>query len=109
MQRRTIKRAAALSSALMATGIALMPLSTQPAFASSSATHVSSAAVAPEQNGYRQGFRQGFRDGFSDARYDCDRDGYSSDYGSGHDSSWARGYIDGYGQGYNSAYDRYCD
>ena len=109
MQRRTIKRAAALSSALVATGVALMPLSAQPAFASSSPAHVSSATAAPEQNHYQQGFRQGFRDGFSDARSDCDRDGYSSGYSSGHDSSWAHGYVDGYNRGYSSAYNRYCD
>ncbi|MFF9766270.1 hypothetical protein ACF1GT_06595 [Streptomyces sp. NPDC014636] len=109
MQRRTIKRAAALSSALVATGVALMPLSVQPAFASPLATHVSSTTVVPEQDHYRQGFRQGFRDGFSDARSDCDRDGYGSGYGRGHDSSWAHGYVDGYNQGYNSAYNRYCD
>ncbi|MFF9150967.1 hypothetical protein ACF1AB_01885 [Streptomyces sp. NPDC014846] len=109
MQRRTIKRAAALSSALVATGVALMPLSVQWAAASPAPTRVSSAAVAPEQNHYQQGFRQGFRDGFSDARSDCDRDGYSSGYSSGHDSSWAHGYVDGYNRGYSSAYNRYCD
>ncbi|MGW0417175.1 hypothetical protein HGI09_20830 [Streptomyces collinus] len=108
LQRRTVRRAAALSSALVAAGVALMPLSAQPAFASTPATHVSTAAVAPTQNHYREGFRQGFRDGFSDARSDCDRDGYGSNYSSGHDSSWARGYVEGYNQGYSSAYHRYC-
>ncbi|MET8448353.1 FliH/SctL family protein [Streptomyces sp. NPDC005209] len=108
MQRRTIKRAAALSSALVATGVAFMPLSIQPAFASSPSTQVSSATVLPDQNHFREGFRQGFRDGFSDARSDCDRDGYGSGYAGGHDSSWARGYVSGYNSGYNSGYHRYC-
>ncbi|MGW4565919.1 hypothetical protein ACWEN3_27075 [Streptomyces sp. NPDC004561] len=108
MQRRTIKRAAALSSVLVATGVALMPLSIQPAFASAPAAHVSSATVVPQQNHYREGFRQGFRDGFADARSDCRRGGYGSGYARGHDSSWARGYVDGYNQGYSSAYNRYC-
>ncbi|MEV6838677.1 hypothetical protein AB0N17_29895 [Streptomyces sp. NPDC051133] len=108
MQRRTFKRAAALGSTLVAAGVALMPLSAQPASASPPATHVSSATVAPAENHYRQGFRQGFRDGFSDARSDCHRGGYGSGYARGHDSSWAHGYVDGYKQGYSTAYHRYC-
>lgn len=107
MHANNRKRAAALSSTLIAASIALMPLGLQSASAATpSETQVSEVTAVPGQGSYRQGYRAGFRDGYADARDDCSRD-----YGVGNgfrDRQYARGYADGYSAGYARAERRYC-